>query len=82
MKRFVLVVLLAHALIPTYAQAKEDAERKKVIWSCTPSNESKPEVLRLVDWGDQSYVRVFDEEIPANESGPNSSLNSVNFSVI
>jgi len=58
-----VIVLLASFLIfsPTsYAEAK-------TIWSCTAGNPTK-NVLWLVEWGAKSYVKVFDDRIPATYS--------------
>jgi hypothetical protein len=39
-------------------------EEKKVIWSCKKLY-SKEHILWLVEWGDKSYIKVFDERILA-----------------
>ena len=40
------------------------AEDGKVIWSCKQPY-GKENILWLVEWGDKSYIKVFDERIQA-----------------
>lgn len=40
------------------------AESDKVIWSCKQPY-GKENILWLVEWEDKSYIKVFDERIPA-----------------
>ena len=44
----------------THAQSDQD----KIIWSCKKPYK-KENILWLVEWGDKSYIKVFDERIPA-----------------
>lgn len=41
-----------------------EPENKKVVWSCKKHYE-KENILWLVEWEDQSYIKVFDERISA-----------------
>lgn len=54
---FLLISLLAN-----FVQA--EPENKKVIWSCKELF-GKENILWLVEQGDKSYIKVFDERIPA-----------------
>lgn len=43
--------------------ARAEPENKKVVWSCKTLL-GQESILWLVEWGDQSYIKVFDERIP------------------
>lgn len=60
MKRILFTLLF---MAVSLASVAEDASKKK-IWSCSVMYTSE-NVLWLVEWGDKSYVKVFDERIPA-----------------
>lgn len=56
--------ILALALVCSAATNAADTS-KKTIWSCGKSSTS-PRVLHLVQWGADSYVKVFDDRIKAH----------------
>ena len=60
MKNVVLVFSFLVLAFANIARAGED----KVIWSCKKPY-GKENILWLVEWGGQSYIKVFDERIPA-----------------
>ena len=60
------LIVCASLLVVSGASVAEDASKKK-IWSCKKEY-TKENILWLVEWGDKSYIKVFDERIPARYS--------------
>ena len=59
-----LLILVISALLAVSAGA-ETGEAKKIIWSCKKCLLGDENILWLVEWGEKSYIKVFDERIPA-----------------
>ena len=60
-----LLILFISALLAISASA-ETGEAKKIIWSCKERLFGDENILWLVEWGEKSYIKVFDERIPAD----------------
>ena len=61
MKNTTILALIAGTIFTSNVLAEED---KKVIWSCKQPY-GKENILWLVEWKGKSYIKVFDERIPA-----------------
>lgn len=57
-----ILILLVIGLFTTKVIAQ--GNDSKVIWSCKKQY-TQENILWLVEWGHQSYIKVFDERIPA-----------------
>ncbi len=62
MKRLLMIALLGLVI-----SSPAKAEPKKTIWSCKEPY-TQGNILWLVEWGDKSYVKVFDERLAARYS--------------
>jgi hypothetical protein len=60
-----LLALLVFSVM-SFSVASEE-ERTKTIWSCKKPFGSE-NILWLVEWGPKSYIKVFDQRIPAQYS--------------
>lgn len=58
------VISLAFLAGFNYSFSAVAEENEKVIWSCKQSY-GKENILWLVEWGEKSYIKVFDERILA-----------------
>ena len=56
-----LITLLSLLIFTGYSIAED----KKVIWSCKDYPSGEKNILWLVEWGEESYIKVFDERIKA-----------------
>ncbi len=63
-----LIPSIVLILVPFVVNASDNKyEPKKTVWSCKIPY-TKDNVLWLVEWGRKSYVKVFDDRIPAKYS--------------
>ena len=70
-KYFLLGVVLTFSnMFLPIAFSEEDSisENKKIIWSCQEYYLGTENVLWLVEWGSKSYIKVFNERIPARHT--------------
>ncbi len=65
MNRLLILVISALLVISAGAEA---GEAKKIIWSCKEEPYGSENILWLVEWGENSYIKVFDERISASYS--------------
>ncbi len=61
-----MIIWLGISLVAFDSRANE-TDDSKVIWACKKIY-TKENILWLVEWGDKSYIKVFDERIPAEYS--------------
>ena len=69
-KYFLLGVVLTfqNMFLPIVFAEDSISENTKIIWSCKEHSSGTENILWLVEWGSKSYIKVFNERIPANYS--------------